>query len=163
MARSLRFQPKSDGAVVDQSHLHVGPEYTAFYARVPSARRRNELFEQTPRQGWRGRRGETRPQSVAGIRGQRELRYEEKTPADLVEIEVHFSVIIAENAISQYFFHETSARLGIIVRPNPDQYQKAVPDGGDNRSFDPDLGFADPLKEADHVIYCSESWKAGIS
>jgi hypothetical protein len=44
----LRFQPKSDGTVVDQGHLHIGAEHAAFDPGVLDARRRDEPLEQAP-------------------------------------------------------------------------------------------------------------------
>src|ERR1700730_11786939 len=90
----LRFQPKSDGTVVDQGHLHVGAEHAALDPWVLDARRRDEPFEQPPPYIRPGRCGKSRPQSVAGVGGESELRYEKEISFNLADTEVHFAVFV---------------------------------------------------------------------
>jgi hypothetical protein len=145
-----RFQPKSDGTVVDQGHLHVGAENAAFDPRVLDARCGNEPFEQATPQIRRGRCGKSRPQSVPGVGSESELRDQEKISFDLAEIEVHFAMFVGENAIFQHFVQELLSGRGIIVRPDPDEHQESALDRGDDRPLDPDFGLKNPLKECDH-------------
>ena len=151
LGRRPRFQQKSDGAVVDQGHLHVGAEHAAFDPRVLGARRRDQPLEQAPPQIRRGRCGKTRPQSVARVGGERELWYQEEISFDLAEIEVHFALFVGENAIFQHSVQELLSRRSIIVRPDADEYQESALDRGDDRPLDPDIGLKNPLKESDQL------------
>ena len=87
---------------------------------------------------------------MTSVGRQGELRYEKEIPAYIGQTYVHPAGIIAENTVFEYFVEQFLRRLGIIVRAHTHKRQQTVPDGCDDRAFNPHFGLQDSLQERNH-------------
>jgi hypothetical protein len=98
----------------------------------------------------RSRFGETRPRTLASIRGQRELRHQQEFQPLIEQTPVHAVISIGEHPIGEYALsHAFNIPLG-IVRLDGHQDEQPATDFGDALAIDRYAGFSYPLNETNH-------------
>ena len=108
-----------------------------------------------------GRTAEAGPLAAIGVRRQRELADQQQPAPDILQGFIHFSLFVAENAVTQQAFaHALNSRF-IIARLHGDQGKQSGIDGADNFFIDFDAGFGNALDECNHPRMLPESANTG--
>ena len=116
-----------------------------------AARGRDEVLVEAPPQLRIRGRAEARPVALAGLGGQRELRYDEQCPAAVEHAAIHSAGRVVEDAVAEDAL-EQPIRLGLAIgRFDTEQHYETRPDGANDSAIDVDGGLRDALQQSDHA------------
>src|SRR5882757_10524979 len=95
------FQPERHRTVIDQRHLHVGPEYARGYLPVGASRPLQEMVTKAPCLIGSRSGAEARPGAFVGVGGKGELRNQQQLSPDVAQRQVHLALLIGKDPVRQ--------------------------------------------------------------
>jgi len=150
VGRCSALQPEGGGPIVDQTHLHVGPETASLHHRPTCPAGRHQGLETGPCGVRRCAGGEARPQPRARVGSEGELADQQQPAAGVAQAEVHPPSGIGEHPVSDQPFGQTFNAYRCVVGLHAGEHQQTGTDGGDPAHADIDMGAAHALEQGDH-------------
>ena len=112
---------------------------------------REGQVEQSPRQSARRRRRKPGPSSRRGVRGQRELRYQQQAAADIDEAAIHAARAVVKHPVAEQPADESLGVLVGVRGADADQDEQALIDGRNPYTLYADTRLRHPLQQAYHI------------
>jgi hypothetical protein len=152
-------------------HLHVGSEAARLDASVLYTGAIDKVFEQPPALSRFGRRRKAGPHTPPCVRRQGELWNQQQATADIGHTEIHASLAVSENAISQHTLqHPVGMAIG--VKPlHAEKNQQPLADSRDGFAPGNDVCAENPLEKRNHwnpgfdppaAVPASPEWANGV-
>src|SRR4051812_29199546 len=144
------FQPERHRTVIDQRHLHVGPEYARGYGPMGRPGTVQEIVKEALCL-LRGRRpAEARSGAFLSLGGQGELRNQQQLALDVAQREIHLPLLVAEDPVGQDPLQEPVRGSHGIAALHTNKGKDAAPDGTDGLGIDGHRSTVYPLNERNH-------------
>lgn len=148
---SSRFKHEGDGAVIDETDLHVRTEATGLHIEpFAFAKRRDkfqiEVFGLSRRRG----NGKTRTVTPGRVRHQRELGNDQHPTFRIAHIQIHTPFVIREHAPGKQPPGKLFRRVLVITRSHAQQHQHARADSADHLIIHGDGSLRHSLHKCSH-------------
>jgi hypothetical protein len=91
--------------------------------------------------------------ALAGVREKRELGDYDGTPACALQREIHFALVVFEDAQVDDLINQGLCLAGTIALSHPKQDDQAWPDLGNDPAFHRNPSMRNPLEDGSHQLY----------
>jgi len=150
-------QQQRDGAIVDESDVHVLLKAARLDVDALAADFRAETFVKLVGLFWPGGVDETRAATFSRVTVERELTDDEHRAADVCEREIHFSVSIFEDSQPDSLAGEVHRVSLGIVSTDAQQDEKTTVNLSGDFILDSDTGLTDSLDDGSHSVLSCEA------
>src|SRR5712664_1463228 len=147
----LRIQQQRHRPLIDDAHLHGGPEYSLADLHPARPHLLAELRIERLRYLRPCRIDETRPGPLPGISEQRELRDGQDPSANIQHGSIHLPLLILEHAQVDHLVREPPRIVVGVRTSDPNQHTQSSPDGTRHLAVHQHRAFTHPLHHRPHA------------